>query len=452
MNELDLLSAVGSIDGELVERAAEPKKKNSGRALLIAASIAAALALAAGVFAIVLSKTEAAPEGDGKEASATEAEAPENAGVPANMYSGYVKYNGKAYIFMMNLPASEDIEGEFLAEITHRIKPDTPPEEAPELSGYKKGSICALKGFDPEHMICMPDGETISLFIDWDSYDYSSGEKVLEGVFHASEYMRGLIYESGESVENGYDERFVMDGDGLPLAREMLAALGAGEWTEPIMDVNEHYRISCGLLWDFTLDLGAIDLGLSIYEGGYAGVHMTNALRFIRFDEARIAPFLEYLSEGCHGEPAELSDNMRNLRPEALRGEPRFGKYFPETPGGFRLERATIVYEQSSGSEPVDPGKVRLLTAEYRGVENEDAMIKITVRSKAELTSELLGADEDKRSDAPIEELDASTVKVSGSGCYEVTGYDENAAITIHAYDSLTPEEIAALMHECFGK
>ena len=73
----------------------------------------------------------------------------------------------------------------------------------------------------------------------------------------------------------------------------------------------------------------------------------------------------------------------------------------------------------------------------------------------AELQQALYGTDKEHRYDVPIDSLAVGSVPgfyENDSGVYRVAAYDDSIAITVNTSSSLTPEEIVALIRECFGK
>jgi hypothetical protein len=449
------MEAVGALDPELVKNAAAPEKKRAGRWLLAAASIAAAAALALGLAAVIRGARKA-PENAVKDAAAPTASPTKAPEYEAESYVSYFKYNGAIYLFNENYYGADGILGERIANIANNVKPGTPFDEAPELSGSKLCDIYAVKGFDPEIMICTPEGDFAAVYVNTDKSRFRTGEDILEGAFHASEYLTSLVYEGPDSLDHGYAERFVLDKDCLPAALELISALDAGEWSGPNdgeAPVFGHY--GGPERYALTLILGFYELRLTVFADGRATVHPLGGgwgEYYILFEAEKAEPFFKLLRSGEHGAPAEPSDSLVFLRPEAVCAEPHFGAYVPETPEGYAIEYAILQYKTDETTFRPIPDRVKSLTVEYRMKDDPNRSFRITVRSAEALSEELMGVDGEKRCDAPISALDESTVKNSSPGFYDVTGCDETAAVTINAYNSLTPAEMAALMHECFGK
>lgn len=452
MNELDIMEAVGALDPELIKSAAAPKKRRSGR-WLIAASATAALAL--GLAAIVRG-TKKAPEGGNVEAAAPTASATVSPQEEDECYIAYFKYKGSIYIYNESYYGADEIAGERLARITNKVDPGTTFDEAPELSGSFACDIYAVKSFDPEIMICAVDGGFASVYVNVDKSRFRIGADILEGAFRVSEYLTSLIYEGSDSLDHGYSERYLLDPDCMPAARELIHVLDEGEWVGPTEGKAPVFGSYEGPeRYALTLSLGFYELRLTVLVDGRAIVHPLGGgwmEYYLSFDAEKAEPFFELLRSGGHGSPALPSDQLVFLRPEALNTEPHFGAYFPETPEGFAIEYAILLYETDETTAAIIPDRVKRITVEYRMKGDPNRSFKITVRGAEELKDELLGVDADKRCDAPIGALDENTVKSSSAGFYEVTGYDETVAVTINAYSSLTPSEMAALMHECFGR
>lgn len=476
MNEYDLIKAVGDADPELVESA--------GRALpafkrrRIAAAFAAAAAALALAFGIGLAVNKNIFTGGGKGSSAdpkkeagimdsvkeSERAGGEQTAIPPKEnfeYVGFIKYNNTVYFYHGAYKDAPELAGEYLGRIGTTVLPGTPMEAWPDMSSYEKGDVYAVKGYDPEYMICRAEGGRISVFINRDASGVTYGRDVLETRFRVSEYFTSLIYEGTESLFNGYDEKFVLDAAYNGAVLDMLAVLDEGEWIGPVspeLDEEGYLRIHNSEQWRLTLSLGKLRIGITLFEGGYACVHQFPNTMLIRFDAEKIRPFWELLSEGKHGIPVESTDSIRALRPEQLYDEPNFGAYFPrEIPEGYKLEDVFIRFPSDERTGEAITDAPDLLSAEYRGTDDLDKYFSIGVERIGSLEAylaDLEGIDPKYRCEAPLGELTAETVReevtAGGDTFREVSAYDGNILITVRTF-SLTREEMVELIRRCFG-
>lgn len=474
MNEYDLLDAVGGLDPELVEKAKEPKRQRAHRWVIPAAAAAcAALALGLGLLLAdpgagaskQAPRYEADPAPTAKAASiATPAPSAATTFIPDKemSYVGFIKYNNCNYFYCEDYKyiggSAAGLVGERLGTVEHVVSPGTPMEEWPDLSSYEKCDFYAVKGFDPSLMICKIVLDRVGIYINHDNDDYATCRDVLENAFHVSEYLTAVEYEGAESLSHGYDEVFALDTECNGVVLDLIAALDEGEWMERPADPDEYLAIADGGRWKLTLSLGGVRISLNVYEDGYAKLFVPFGSEFIRFDKEKLAPLVELLSSGEHGTPVKSMDSFRCLRPEALNSEPNYGKYFPlDEPEGFRIDRVIIFCFTDEVTGEVFPDRPRGLSVEYRGIDDPDSMIRIAVNCIPDMAAFLadLNALDGWLCHAPIDEVSADTVMSLAPDYpndYEVMAYDENVSITIFTMNSLTPEEIIALMRQCFGK
>ena len=458
MNEYDMVNAIGSLDPELVEKAAAPKKRRAARRLITAASIAAAIALVLGVTAAIAVNSKNKPEKEGVEAEATETEPPVDS-PEFNSLISFFKYNNEIYLFDKLYRDSKELVGECLGQTKHRITGEVKSfDEVPDLSGPHICKFYAVKGFDPETMICAVDGNNVSVFLNIDRTRFRAPEEILEGAFHASEYMSSLVFEAADSLDGGYDERFILDPEYMRAANEFISLLDAGEWVPRAEDGVSVPDLYGSERFELTLCLGVYELKIIALEDGRAFVHplLTADMEyFIRFDPEYAAPFFALLRSGEHCTPAPPTSSVKRLRAEALRSEPNFGAYFPDSIDGYSLERAYIHYKTDLVTGAPIPETVTSITADYRRGDGSDGLIRLTVSTLAELQQALYGTDKEHRYDVPIDSLAVGSVPgfyENDSGVYRVAAYDDSIAITVNTSSSLTPEEIVALIRECFGK
>lgn len=458
MNEFDFLDAVGGLDPKLIQKAAEPRRRRTPRWVIPAAAAAACAALVLGLWLL-----PTGPKKGGNEHTAA-VETP----VPTKIepdetdkemsYVGFIKYNNCNYFFFEHVKNARGLVGERLGSVEHVVSPGTPMEEWPDMSSYEKCDFYAVKGFDPSLMICRVLPDRIAIFINHDDNDYATCRDVLENAFHISEYLTAVEYEGAESLSHGYDEVFALDTECNQVVLDLIAAIGAGEWMDRPADADEYLAIADGGRWKLTLSLGGVRISLKVYEGGYASLLVPLGKDFIRFDKEKLAPLWELLSSGEHGTPVKNMDSMRNLRPEALNTEPNFGKYFPaEPPEGFRIEHVCIFYFTDEVTGEVFPDRPRGLMVEYRGIDDPDSMIRITVNCIPDMAAFLddLRALNGWTCHAPIDKVSADTVASFAPDYpndYEVMAYDQSVSIRIFTMNSLAPEEMIVLLHQCFGK
>ncbi len=476
MNEYDLLDAVGGIDDELVEAASAPKRRKRPRWAIPAAAAAAALVVGLGVIVGTSLDGKGVKEAEAPSAPSVTAEVRETPGrtakaevretpVPtgkqggAMSYVGFIRYDNRNYFYYEYAKTTAaELVGERLGTVEHVVSPGTPMEEWPDMSGYEKRDFYAVKGFDPALMICTASPGRVGIFINHDCTDYATCRDLIENGYHISEYLTSVEYEGAESLSHGYEEVFALDTECNGFVLDLIAAVDEGEWMERPEDTDEYLAIVNAGRWKLTLSLGGLKIGLEVYEGGYASLSVPTCAEFIRFDKEKLAPLWELLSSGEHGTPVENIDSMRSLRPEALNTEPNYGKYFPlDAPEGFRIEHVYIFYFTDEKTGEVFRDRPRGIAVEYRGIDDPDSMISISVNcipDMAEFLSDLRALD-GWRCHAPLDSVSADTVKCLAPEYpddYEVMAYDDVVSIRIFAMNSLVPEEIIALLHLCFGK
>ena len=457
MNAEDMLDILGGLPERVVENAARPeraaKRIRSQRALACAGAlllcIGVGAAMAAGRGAI-RPQDESAVHG----AVDTSTEGPHAAeGEVAMEYLGFIKYGGSVY-WHTNVNTEAYSAGEYLGRVENVLTPGTPMDEWPDNSSYEEFDYYAVEGFDPDYLICAKLYGRTQYFVNPDGENANTPAEVLEGRYHASERIGSLVYEAGESVVYGYGELFMLDDARSPAVLDMLKAVGEGAFVRG-GGAQKPENIEDTVLYRLTLGLSGTEMTLTLYRDGYALIQPLGGGSFIRYDEAGAEEFLALLRGNSHGTPVESREIMLALRPERLNSEPYFGAYFPkEPPEGFTVTEARVKSRCDENTGEKLPGRPECVSAEYRNA--DDGVFTIRVwgyDSEEELLESFEGIDAG-RCDAPIDELSADrvySVTNGGETFRDLSAYEGSILIKIHT-DTLTPDEMTALLKECFGR
>lgn len=444
MNGLDLLRSMNGLDPELVGSVALPRRRKRRHSMLIAAVIGAVLLIIAGAV-IYANLSLFRPEGKTVENSP----APED-GVMS--YVSVIKYGGRVYRFASH-GGAENAVGKKLGTVEALIPPGASPESYPDMSASFDGDIFEAAGFDPGSVICTDSGSAVGYYVYLGEAQY--GREVLEDRFRVSERLVSAVYEGEESLLNGYGERFLLDPALRSDLLNIISALDEAEFTV-FADAEALAAVTSREQWRLKLDIGAFDVYVTLFEGGYASAAPYSGTSLLRIDEKKIARFCELLASGEHGTPVEFDDSVRSIRPEQLSSIPLLGGYFPEDPpAGYAAESIIVLYEVDDATGAAMTDRIAGVSVEYRGADDYNKVFRLYARSVERMRDDLRGVDADKRSDAPIDALTADNVFCGAPDApefYEVTAYDDRVGVTVHALSSLTPEEAVELLRGCFGK
>ena len=461
MNGLDMLDSFGELPEKIIENAAHPKKLPAWRRNILPA--AAALLLCLGIGAAVAA-ANGLPSAEGKQAEATHeaeepaspTELPGDEDHPAEMsYLGFIKREGRIYWYSY-YTLDTSAMGAYIGSVKNKVAPGTPMEDWPDDCSYELLEYYELKGCDPEYVICNPYSGRLGVYVSREPSGAETAADVIEGMYHASEKYVSLTYESAESIDNGYAERFVLDDDCRGAALELIAALSEGK----IIRRDESAYTSeesKNKLYGLTVSLGGLEMRINLMKGGYAAVRPLSGGYLLSYDEERAGELFALMKSGEHSVPDD-TETSHFIRPEKLNEEPSFGRFFPaEAPEGFRIEDAYIMYPFDEDTGLRVPGPAESLSAEYRGVDDFGRIIHILVsriESVDAVLEEIASTAPEYQSTAPIDEVGVDNIRGNvpddTAELFTVSAYDEEKMITVRS-NSLSPEEMIALLKECFG-
>ena len=501
-----LLDSVGDIDIKTIKEAETFTKKAKPKASWrLPAIAAAALLIAVGVLLGVLLKKDAAP--DPGEASAAlksaepslteiapETDEPEGSAVRIHLLHAYSTFdrrlvmsykkdmgedvdpvdlvydyelpddvlyaewvpffvhNGRYYWNNGPTLSAEEYRGEKVAKITrahHRQ-----PLDYKENMGHVDGTAYAVKGYDPDFMLCIPSKtypDEVLVFICDNGYSVATGADVLEDRLHASDTAVSIVYESEDSIWHGYRERYSLSAD-MPEVRRFIEALDRSGWCVPYETQEELDELYSRGYWQITLLLGDIPVPVRLMRGEYAVLGLGFGGYFLKPDKEGIEPLIE-LMERFAGDPVESADEMRAFRLEDARQQPVYGKYIPEyVPENVEFQYCFFHYEVDHKTKSI-VGTTQM-NLSYENKTGSFAYVHAFIGG-AEFRDMYKGEDDDGNTVdpfIPLEELNADSFELlsfTGDRIFKVHVYKDGVYMIFTA-DNVSEEEALRMIQSCF--
>ena len=280
-NEI-LLDALGKMDEDLIAEAAPGKKPPKKAKTVVwvkwgALAVCLCLVVAGGIWKLSTLPTKGELPSEytvsekGITIPALEVSLSKEAAAMSDMI-GFFIYEGRCYVYYENFSEAEGVVGEYLGTVTGMIDEWTPEEGYVDLAGSIQGDFYAVKGYDPEFMLCTKEANGIvSMYICNNGITLKYGKELYEDRLHLSGNIVGVQYESRDSwfyskeevyeldKEEAYIREFIekLDAEEFLLCRDVIEQEG---W-EHIVDA-EIYHMS------FLMENGT-KIHLRLHENGY---------------------------------------------------------------------------------------------------------------------------------------------------------------------------------------
>ncbi|MBQ2750342.1 MAG: hypothetical protein IJF34_11210 [Clostridia bacterium] len=251
---------------------------------------------------------------------------------------GIFLHNGRTYIQQdWFLPEGNPIETQ-VGTIVPSINEHTGATEYTDGTGSVGGRIYSLKGYDPEHILCMPMGDgTISTYLSITPEDLSS-PGFFESTFHLSQRAEALLYTPYSSYLADADETYSLPAN----TPEVAALFNALDQAQVVpanqINLNPAYRsLHQSTLFRLSIRLtGGPRLHLSLYDNGYIGIHMFSDW-VLMLSEEELSPLLKLL----YGKEGEAVTTGLSPTLEDCLGDISLGKYIPDfIPAGYQFTQA----------------------------------------------------------------------------------------------------------------
>lgn len=273
----------------------------------------------------------------------------------ASMIAFFI-YNGNCYVEYERINGA-DILGEYIGTATGLIDEWTPQEGYVEFAGSVKGDFFAVKGYDPEFMLCMKDAAgTVSTYICNNGITLKNGADLYEDRLHLSDNYSAVQYETRESWFNSKNDLYQMNGNDEVISNfiEQMDKAEFMLWD----DVIEKEGMTESTIYDtelyhiyFKMDNGTTT-HLRLYENGY--VRFEGILDVcVQVPEDSFNSLVDLMNTHTDSELVAVIDQTEVMF-EKCKSDPELGAYIPkyEIPG-FALSAANIYYyiEPQTGAE-----------------------------------------------------------------------------------------------------
>ena len=269
---------------------------------------------------------------------------------------GFFIYNGNCYVEYERINGA-DILGEYIGTATGLIDEWTPQEGYVEFAGSVKGDFFAVKGYDPEFMLCMKDAAgTVSTYICNNGITLKNGADLYEDRLHLSDNYSAVQYETRESWFNSKNDLYQMNENDEVISNfiEQMDKAEFMLWD----DVIEKEGMTESTIYDtelyhiyFKMDNGTTT-HLRLYENGY--VRFEGILDVcVQVPEDSFNSLVDLMNTHTDSELVAVIDQTEVMF-EKCKNDPELGAYIPkyEVPG-FALSAAYISYyiEPQTGAE-----------------------------------------------------------------------------------------------------
>lgn len=299
---------------------------------------------------------------------------------------GFFIYHGNCYVQYEWLEDT-GIVGEYLGTITGLIDEWTSQDGYVEFAGSVKGDFFAVKGYDPEFMLCMKhETGDVETYICNNGITLKYGSELFEDRLHLSGNYDAVQYESRDSwyysksgcyLLNGNNEiinRFIEEMNRAEFIPWEDAAKREGHTTGSMIDDMEIYHVYFKMMNGTTIHL-------RLYENGY--VRFQGLLDVcVQVPEESFNVLVDLMRNNTDSELIAFT-NQTEKRFEVCKNNPELGMYIPtyEVPESELLIANVFYYIESKSS--VENG-TKLINIEYTSATNSNLYYSITITWKSE--------------------------------------------------------------------
>lgn len=362
----EFLQALGHLDDQYIQQAAEYHGKRRKLSRMIGTVAAACLVVfvsAAGIR--LLPQDDTSPSLSVSEIGVPDSsQQTENTGgvtiPPLEVYLGndvnaemvaFFIYQGRCYVQYETLDEDYDLIGEHLGTAKGLIDEWTPADGYVDLAGSIGGDFYAVNGYDPEFMLCMKSTTgLLRLFICNNGITLQYGSELYEDRLHLSGNIDAVEFESRASWYYSENERYRLNEDCNEIIEAFIQQLNAAEVLLsdqiPLDDgVRYAYETEIYHLY-FKMQDGMI-VHLRLYQNGY--VCFDGMLDVaVQIPEKEWTALLYILENKTDAQKVEVADPA-DVQLKNCLADPELGGFIPRwIPEEMQLNYAAVYYQLDS--------------------------------------------------------------------------------------------------------
>ena len=380
MSPQKFLDALGQLDDQYIQQAAEYNGKRRKFSRMIGTAAAACLVVLVSAAGIrMLPQRDTSPSlSTGEVYDQTEsgtssfhdgyAQTEHTGGVtipPLDVYLGndvaadmiaFFIYQGRCYVQYDTLDEDDGLIGEHLGTAIGLIDEWTPEDGYVDLAGSIGGDFYAVNGYDPEFMLCMKsDNGNLQLYICNNGITLQYGSELYEDRLHLSGNIDAVEFESRASWYNSENERYRLTEDCNEIIETFIHQLDAAEFLLsdqiPLEDgVTSIYETEIYHIY-FKMQNG-MTVHLRLYQNGY--VRFDGMLDVaVQIPETEWQMLLDVLENKTAAQRVQVPD-PDEVQLEKCLSDPELGGFIPNwSPDGLELNYAAVSYQidRETGAE-----------------------------------------------------------------------------------------------------
>ncbi len=391
----EFLQALGHLDDQYIQQAAEYHGKRRKLSRMIGTVAAACLVVfvsAAGIR--LLPQDDTSPSLSVSEIGVPDSsQQTENTGgvtiPPLEVYLGndvnadmvaFFIYQGRCYVQYDTLDEDYGLIGEHLGTAKGLIDEWTPEDGYVDLAGSIGGNFYAVNGYDPDFMLCMKSTSgQLYLFICNNGITLQYGAELYEDWLHLSENYAAVEFETRKSWYNSEHQRYRLTEDSSETIETFIHQLDTAEFIPTnqislVDGVSSVYEMEIYHLY-FQLKDG-LTVHLRLYQNGYVRFDGIMDVA-VKIPEAEWMALLDILENKTDAQKVEVADPA-DVQLENCLADPELGGFIPQwIPEEMQLNYAAVYYQLDS-----ETGKetgTRQIMMDYSSPDNTGQTISIII-------------------------------------------------------------------------
>ena len=213
-------------------------------------------------------------------------------------------YNGRSYVQYYgnygNDNISSKLKGEYLGTVKGSIDEWTSEDDYIDMTGSIGGAIYTVKGFDPEHVLCMEwsDGAGLALYINNNDLTINTGSDILEDIFGLSKKYKTLRFETADSYYNSRGEIKKIGIEYQDIVRSFINDMDQSGYTV-LTDSADIEKMFDNALYFMYFDIGnGINVQLTLYANSDLVRIKGFGQLYLKLNEGSTLPIIEAMSTG----------------------------------------------------------------------------------------------------------------------------------------------------------